>query len=397
MSDELSASFLERARREAAPEASSAAEGGGARRSAQREDAGRLAIVDDASSTPGGDAGGRVAEVPAGDASRVDAPAATCRWCGGALPPAWRGLYCSKRCRQSAFRLRRRGARVSLQLANPRPMRFAYADPPYPGLAKEYYGKEPTYAGEVDHEALARRLNAEFPDGWALSTSAEALPYVVDCIRAAEGLAAPSSEPERFVLMRELHARGYRFAAWVKPGGIPPATYGIHSRWEVVVVARGRRRRPGVQDWLMAHAARGGGSLPGRKPIAFCAWLFDLLGMMPGDEFVDLFPGTGIVGRAWQEIAARAPPAEPGRRVVLASLLQSDDGREGGASASLLDLERRVVEDVGATPGIEGEASLIPRGTGDAGSSLGHPERRVAEDILATPAASVKVTGKEST
>ena len=53
-------------------------------------------------------------------------------------------------------------------------MRFAYADPPYPGRA--HYYPERT---EVDHQALVERLVAEFPDGWALSTSAEALQHVL--------------------------------------------------------------------------------------------------------------------------------------------------------------------------------------------------------------------------
>ncbi len=52
--------------------------------------------------------------------------------------------------------------------------------------------------------------------------------------------------------------------------------------------------------------ARGGGDLIGRKPLAFCAWLFEALGMLPGDELVDLFPGTGIVGRAWAELSRSA-------------------------------------------------------------------------------------------
>lgn len=33
-------------------------------------------------------------------------------------------------------------------------MRFAYADPPYPGKARKYYGAHPDFAGEVDHAAL---------------------------------------------------------------------------------------------------------------------------------------------------------------------------------------------------------------------------------------------------
>jgi hypothetical protein len=41
----------------------------------------------------------------------------------------------------------------------------------------------------------------------------------------------------------------------------------------------------------------------GRKPLAFCAFLFEQLGMLPGDELADLFPGTGIVSRAWAELS----------------------------------------------------------------------------------------------
>src|SRR5450755_4108019 len=55
-----------------------------------------------------------------------------------------------------------------------RSLRFAYADPPYPGKA----GYDPEQA-EVDHQALVERLVASFEDGWALATSAEALPHVL--------------------------------------------------------------------------------------------------------------------------------------------------------------------------------------------------------------------------
>lgn len=156
-------------------------------------------------------------------------------------------------------------------------MRMCYADPPYPGLSSKYYRNEPTYAGEVDHAALVASLMEHY-DGWALSTSSKALRDIL-----------PLCPPEA------------RVCAWVKPIGAAPATRGLHGIWEPVVVVPGRLLRPGVPDALRAHAARGGGTLPGRKPIAFVAWLFDCLGLLPGDELVDLFPGTGIVGRAWRE------------------------------------------------------------------------------------------------
>jgi len=161
---------------------------------------------------------------------------------------------------------------------------FAYADPPYPGLAKKRYGAEPTYAGEVDHPALIASLTAAGYAGWALSTSSKALRDVLPVCPA-----------------------GARVCAWVKPIGVWPAHPGLQSRWEALIVVGGRHRPPGVRDWLRAQPARGWGDLMGRKPVAFCAWLFDCLGMVPGDRLVDLFPGTGAVTRAWGELSSRAP------------------------------------------------------------------------------------------
>jgi hypothetical protein len=176
-------------------------------------------------------------------------------------------------------------------------MRFAYADPPYPGTARRYYGDQPSFAGEVDHAALVASLVDAGYDGWALSTSAKALGDVLKVCPA-----------------------GARVAAWAKPHPPSPQTLGMHNCWEPVIVVGGRRRRPGVSDVLVALPARGGGELPGRKPIAFCAWLFRLLGMQPGDDLADLFPGSGIVGRAWAELSRAA--ADDGRRRAA-----GDDGR----------------------------------------------------------------------
>lgn len=248
-----------------------------------------------------------------------------CSWCGEKLAsegPVAREIrrdarYCSKKCRQSAFRLRRQRVADARALE---PMAFAYADPPYPGTAKKYYGGEATYAGEVDHAKLIGELEArrlcpfknrdgrqcrKLPehdgdhyepgcnfgwhrfaqnriDGWALSTSASALRDLLP-----------------------LCPEGARVAAWVKPHGVSGKTFGLHNAWEPLIVVGGRRKRGGVRDWLRAMPARFGGELPGRKPIAFCAWLFDCLGMVPGDALDDLFPGTGIVARAWRELSSR--------------------------------------------------------------------------------------------
>ena len=237
-----------------------------------------------------------------------------CPWCGGPMPDDVRARWCSKRCRQAGHRARRLA--VAVESAE-RPLRIAYADPPYPGLSKRYYGTQPTYAGEVDHAALVARLVTEFPDGWALSTSARALRDVL-----------PLCPPEA------------RVCAWVKPHGVPRATRGAHNVWEPVIVVGGRRLRPGVPDALCALPARLGGSdLMGRKPVAFCAWMFRLLGLLPGDEFVDLFPGSGIVGAAWRAVSSSGAPGDVSRAgigdVSFGADLDASGAAPGDASAAL--------------------------------------------------------------
>jgi hypothetical protein len=201
-----------------------------------------------------------------------------CEWCRGRIRPTARrdSRFCGRRCRQAAFRIRRRH-QVEARAAEP--MVMAYADPPYPGCAWMYRG-HPDYAGEVDHRQLVASLEASY-DGFALSTSARALATVLPLFR-----------------------RPVRVCAWVKPIGAAGSTFGVHNAWEPLIVAPGRELRPGKRDWLAAQPARGGGSdLIGRKPEAFAVWLFELLGLVPGDTFHDLFPGTGIIGRAWAELS----------------------------------------------------------------------------------------------
>lgn len=158
-----------------------------------------------------------------------------------------------------------------------RPRRIGYGDPPYPGMARRWYGDQPDYAGEVDHVKLIERLRTF--DGWALSTSAKTLRQVL--------LLCPDD---------------VRVASWVKPNGVSRKTRGPHNTWEPVIYVPARYRCPGVRDWLRAKPARGGGTLPGRKPRAFWLWLFQLLGMAPGDEFADFFPGSGGGDRHWRAV-----------------------------------------------------------------------------------------------
>lgn len=237
----------------------------------------------------------------------------TCAWCGRVAGGSERRVYCSQRCRQAAFRLRRRRA---LEVTHAEPGRFAYADPPYPGLSAKYYSDEPDFAGEVDHRALIASLEAGSYTGWALSTSSKALADVL-----------PLCPP------------GARVCAWVKPIGVPPRTAGLHSTWEPLIVVRGRQQPPGVRDWLRAQPARREAgmerSVAGRKPLAFCAWLFDCLGMLPGDVLDDLFPGSGVVGRAWASVSADGDVAQASR-----SRASAKYSRHAGTTTT-------VVEDLG--------------------------------------------------
>lgn len=200
-----------------------------------------------------------------------------CSWCSGPLRPArYPGdrIFCKRSCRQAAWRVR---VRFRIDEANARPMCFGFLDPPYPGKAW-MYKDQPSYKGEVDHVRLIAEAEAKY-DGFALSTSAAALVDVLPMFK-----------------------RKFHVCAWCKLNGISGKTYGIQSAWEPLIVVPGRELRPGKRDWFAAHPARGGGDLVGRKSSKYCVWMFGVLGMVPGDSLEDLFPGSGIVGRAWAEL-----------------------------------------------------------------------------------------------
>lgn len=180
-------------------------------------------------------------------------------------------------------------------------MRLAYADPPYPGKAKRYAGR-PDFAGEVDHAELIERLQTF--DGWALSTGSFALRDVI-----------------------ALCPKNVKIGAWVKPWVRPVGRGHVSESWEPVLYqcARYGGERSLMLDWTMAaprSLATTNETLLGSKPQVFSLWLFDLLGAEPGDELVDLFPGTGAVGEAWEFYSSQtrlplwnlAPAQEKDRR-----------------------------------------------------------------------------------
>lgn len=171
--------------------------------------------------------------------------------------------------------------------------RFAYADPPYPGNAR-LYRDHPDYGGEVDHAALLSRLATY--DGWALSTSARALPAVL-AEAVAQGLAVRVAA---WVRQPRPHATArYPINAWEPVLYVPVASAGGHDASRDA----GDARRVDV----LQHGVSAMRTLPGRvigaKPPAFCRWVFDLVGATPADTFDDLFPGSGIVGKTWAAYA----------------------------------------------------------------------------------------------
>lgn len=160
-------------------------------------------------------------------------------------------------------------------------MKFAYADPPYIGQAKRHYGEHPDYGGEVDHAELIERMTSEF-DGWALSASMKSLREIL-----------PLCPDDVFVL------------SWVKPIAPPMGDKRIYS-WEPVILSPGARPTVPTRTHLVASPPQftfrdtPDTHVIGEKPVAFCEWLFQAAGLTPDDEFVDLFPGSGAVGRAWK-------------------------------------------------------------------------------------------------
>ena len=169
------------------------------------------------------------------------------------------------------------------------PMRFAYADPPYLGTshfnAEHHYGAHHEAASDCDdlevHKALIARLVDEFPDGWCMSLGTNTLRLIL-----------PECPDD------------VRICAWVK--GWCSWKPGVHPKyaWEPVILRGGRKRKGvAVRDWWQGNIATNQ-PIPGSKPAGFNRWVLGLLGYEPGDELVDLFPGTGGMGRAvegWTE------------------------------------------------------------------------------------------------
>ncbi len=186
-------------------------------------------------------------------------------------------------------------------------MKFAYADPPYFGYAGYYKGlhaESAAYDDLTTHARLIERLCDEFPEAWALSMTSGNLHDILPlCPKAA------------------------RIGSWVKPfasfkPGVNPA-----YAWEPIVFYGGRQKRardePTVRDWVACQITLKRGFV-GAKPRKVCRWIFEFLGARPGDDFTDLFPGSGAVQHAWDEYN-NAP-----RQLVMSAMTPPSDSTAGG-------------------------------------------------------------------
>ncbi len=160
-------------------------------------------------------------------------------------------------------------------------MHWVYLDPPYPGKA-DLYRDHPDYGGEVDHvELIASVAQAGVCDGWALSTSAQALQ---DVLAICTGLGVEVS-----------------VASWHRGGRAGRNPRGPRNAWEPVIYSGTRH---GSHRWdVLNHASRARITDPNRvigaKPAVFARWLFELWGAAPGDTFEDRFAGSGGMQVAW--------------------------------------------------------------------------------------------------
>ena len=159
-------------------------------------------------------------------------------------------------------------------------MKFAYADPPYYGMAVKFYGKMHPEAAVYDtldgHRALIDRLCSEFPDGWALSMASRNLRDIL-----------PLCPPEA------------RVCAWVKGFASFKPGVQLQHAWEPVVLMGGRKRERlhCVRDWFSEPMTLQRG-FQGAKPARVIHWILTMLAAEPEDEIVDLFPGSGAVTEA---------------------------------------------------------------------------------------------------
>ena len=153
---------------------------------------------------------------------------------------------------------------------------FAYADPPYVGCSHLYdHPDAARWDDPTEHIQLMHDMHGKYA-GWALSASAPSLRELLP------------DAPE-----------GTRVGPWVKPFAAYKRNVRVAYTWEPVLFNRTLPRREGEpvgRDHLSCGITLRRGFI-GAKPEPFTRWLYVLLGALPTDIIVDLFPGSGAVSR----------------------------------------------------------------------------------------------------
>lgn len=169
-------------------------------------------------------------------------------------------------------------------------MRFAYADPPYIGQAMRHYSHDPLCA-EVNHRELLDRLMNEFPDGWALSASSPSLTEILPMCPIGSRVAVWCKS---FCAFKRNVRPAYAWEPVIFYGGRNP----MNGHRAEIPEKNGKQTTP--KDFIVEPITLKKG-LVGAKPERVCQWILKLLNFQSGDTLVDLFPGTGVMGRVAQE------------------------------------------------------------------------------------------------
>lgn len=156
-------------------------------------------------------------------------------------------------------------------------MMLAYADPPYYGYAKRYYGElhpdAHLWDDKEQHYYLLNILETGY-DGWAMSCNPKDLKWLY-----------PKCSDD------------VRIASWVKPYCAWRSSIRVQYTWEPVLFKPARPNEgykyniDSVRDHLSCSMATSKG-LVGAKPDDFNDWILQLINYEPGDEVIDFFPGT---------------------------------------------------------------------------------------------------------
>ncbi len=171
-------------------------------------------------------------------------------------------------------------------------MRLAYADPPYLGCCGLYGHHHPD--GRCWNDPETHRL-------------------LLDSLESFDGFALHASVPSLSTILPMFSGRDdFRVMAWVKPFAAFKRNVSVAYAWEPVIVRAARKpvvtgrvvSRDFIEE-IEAAAVRESitmrRGLTGAKPEKVCMWAFEMMGAEHSDYLVDLFPGSGAIGRAWEK------------------------------------------------------------------------------------------------